>query len=87
MVTMILYLMERMERLAAMARTRMSTAGNDSGFTLLELIIVLFIAGLSSAVVIFSISRLHEQTMFNQDTRRIYQTVRYAREMALLQRR
>jgi len=69
-----------------MVRTRTSTAGND-GFTLLELIVVLVIAGLSAAVVFFSIGRLHEKTLFNQDARKVYQTLRKARGMALAEKR
>jgi general secretion pathway protein H len=68
-----------------MARTRTSTAGND-GFTLLELIIVLVIIGLASAVVLFSIGRLHETTLFSQEARRVYQTLNRAREMAVIGR-
>jgi len=71
------------EHPAAMARTRTSTAGND-GFTLLELIIVLVIVGLAAAVVLFSIGRLHETTLFNQEARRVYQTLIRAREMAVI---
>ncbi|MHB8880353.1 MAG: pilus assembly FimT family protein [Thermodesulfovibrionales bacterium] len=67
-------------------KTRTSTAGNK-GFTLLELVVVLFIAGLSAAVVIFSIGRLHEQTLFNQEARKVYQAARHGRETALLQRK
>ncbi len=66
-----------------MAKTRTSTAGND-GFTLLELIVVLVIIGLAAAVVLFSIGRLHETTLFNQEARRVYQTLSRAREMAIL---
>jgi general secretion pathway protein H len=68
-----------------MARTRTSTAGND-GFTLLELIVVLVIIGLSAAVVLFSIGRLHETTLFSQEARRVYQTLNRAREMAVIGR-
>lgn len=66
-----------------MARIRTSTAGSD-GFTLLELIIVLVIIGLAAAVVLFSIGRLHETTLFNQEARRVYHTLNRAREMAVI---
>ncbi|MBI5101497.1 MAG: prepilin-type N-terminal cleavage/methylation domain-containing protein [Nitrospirae bacterium] len=65
----------------------MSIAGNNRGFTLLELIIVLFISGLSAAIVLFSIGRLRDQTLFSQDVRRVYQTARHGREVALLDRK
>lgn len=68
-----------------MAKTRTSTAGND-GFTLLELIVVLVIIGLAAAVVLFSIGRLHETTLFNQEARRVYHTLSRAREMAVIGR-
>ncbi|MBA4371439.1 MAG: type II secretion system protein GspH [Thermodesulfovibrio sp.] len=67
-------------------RTRTSTAGND-GFTLLELIVVLVIIGLSAAVVLFSIGRLHETTLFSQEARRVYQTLGRARTIALLEKK
>ncbi|MDA8084877.1 MAG: prepilin-type N-terminal cleavage/methylation domain-containing protein [Nitrospiraceae bacterium] len=66
-------------------RTKTSTAGNN-GFTLLELIIVMVIAGLASAVVIFSIGRIRDSTVFNQEARRIYQTLKRAREIAVIER-
>lgn len=69
-----------------MVRTKTSTAGND-GFTLLELIVVLVIIGLTAAVVLFSIGRLHETTVFSQEARRVYQTLSRARTMALLEKR
>ena len=71
---------------AGMAKTKMSTAGNK-GFTLLELVIVLFIVLLSVAVVVFSTGRLHERTLFNDETRRIAQTLKHAREISLMERR
>ncbi len=67
-------------------KIKISTAGNK-GFTLLELIIVLFIVVLSVAVVIFSAGRLHEKTIFNEEARKIYQTVKRARELSLMERR
>lgn len=64
-------------------KIKTSTAGNK-GFTLLELIIVLFIVGIASAVAFTSIGRLHEKTVFNEEARRIYLTAKKAREAALL---
>lgn len=59
----------------------------QSGFTLLELIIVLFIVGLASSVVLFSAGRLRDRTVFNEEARKIYQTMKRARELSLLGRR
>lgn len=69
-----------------MVKIKILTAGNK-GFTLLELIIVLFIVVLSVAVVIFSAGRLHEKTIFNEEARKIYQTLKRARELSLMERR
>ncbi len=44
------------------------------------------IAGLASAVVIFSIGRIRDSTVFNQEARRIYQTLKRAREIAVIER-
>ncbi len=66
-------------------KTRTLQAGNR-GFTLLELIIVLFILGMSVAVVVFAAGRMHETAVFNDETRRVCQTMKHAREMALMER-
>jgi len=42
---------------------------------------------MAGSVVIFSAGRLHEKTVFNEEARKIYQTMKHAREMALLERR
>jgi general secretion pathway protein H len=66
-------------------KTRISTAGNR-GFTLLELIVVLFIAGMAMAVVLFSAGRVRENALFNDEARRLYQTLKHAREIAIMER-
>jgi len=66
-------------------KTRTSTAGNR-GFTLLELILVLFIIGLTVAVVIFSAGRMRDKMLFNEEARKISQTVKRARELSLIER-
>ncbi len=70
---------------AETVKTRTSTAG-IKGFTLLELIIVLFIAGMAVAVVVFSAARIHENAVFNDEARRLYQTLKHAREISLMDR-
>jgi type II secretion system protein H len=61
--------------------------GPQAGFTLLELLLVLFIIGLSAAVVMFSAGRLQENTLFNTEARRLYLTVKHAREISIIERR
>jgi general secretion pathway protein H len=58
-----------------------------TGFTLLELVIVLFIIGLASAVVFFSAVRIHEKTLFNEEARKLFLTIKHAREISLIERR
>jgi general secretion pathway protein H len=67
-------------------RTRTSTAGNR-GFTLLELVVVIFIAGLAAGVVAVSTGNLRDRARFNAEARKVYQTLRHAREISLVQRR
>ncbi|MEW6214317.1 MAG: hypothetical protein AB1478_03805 [Nitrospirota bacterium] len=57
-----------------------------TGFTLLELMIILFIAGISISVVILSAGRIREKTIFKEEARRLHATLRYAREISLLER-
>jgi general secretion pathway protein H len=68
-----------------MEKTRTSTAGNR-GFTLLELIVVLFIAGMAVAVVVFSAGRIRENAVFRDEVMRLSQTLKHAREIAIMER-
>ena len=68
-------------------RIKTLTAGNKSGFTLLELLVVLFIIGITVSVVAVSVGRLHDKTVFTEEARRIYLTMKHAREAAILDRR
>ncbi|MDA8242410.1 MAG: hypothetical protein M0Z67_18825 [Nitrospiraceae bacterium] len=65
------------------------TAGrtSETGFTFFELIVVLFIAGLVVSVAIVATGRMHDRAVFNEEARRIFQTLRHAREIALFERR
>lgn len=67
-------------------RTRTLSAGNR-GFTLFELAVVLFIIGLSLAVVAVSAGRLHEKSVFQEEARRIYLTLQHGRSAALMERK
>ena len=59
----------------------------QTGFTLLELVVVLFIIGLASAVVFFSAVRIHEKTLFSEEARKLILTIKHAREISLIERR
>ncbi|MDP2156289.1 MAG: prepilin-type N-terminal cleavage/methylation domain-containing protein [Nitrospirota bacterium] len=68
-------------------RIKTLTAGNKKGFTLLELLVVLFIIGITVSVVAVSVGRFHDKTLFTEEARRIYLTTKHARETAILERR
>lgn len=68
-------------------RIKTSTAGNKRGFTLLELLVVLFIVGIIVSIVAVSVGRLRDKTVFTEEARRIYLTTKHAREAAILDRR
>ncbi len=71
---------------AVKVKTKTLTVGNR-GFTLFELLLVLFIIGLAASVVMFSGSRMQEKTIFNTEARRLYLTVKHAREISIMERR
>ena len=78
--------MAEMEPLAEKVRTKTSTAGNSNGVTLLELIVVLFIIGLATAMVVFSAGRMRDNSVFREEARNLYLTAKHAREAAVLER-
>lgn len=78
--------MALMELLAVKVKTKTLTAGNR-GFTFFELLLVLFILGLAASVVMVSGSRMQEKTLFNAEARKLYLTVKHAREMSIVERR
>ena len=59
---------------------------SQTGFTLFELLLVLFIMGLAAAVVMSSGSRMQEKSMFNAEARKLYLTVKHAREISIIER-
>lgn len=67
-------------------RIKTSTAGNKRGFTLLELLVVLFIVGIIASIVAVSVGRFRDKTLFTEEARRIYLTTKHAREAAILDR-
>jgi len=60
---------------------------SQAGFTLFELLLVLFILGLSASVVMVSASRMQEKAVFNTEARKLFLTVKHAREMSIVERR
>jgi type II secretion system protein H len=71
---------------AVKVRIKTSIAGNRSGFTLLELLVVLFIVGIIVSIVAVSVGRFRDKTLFTEEARRIYLTTKHAREAAILDR-
>jgi general secretion pathway protein H len=66
------------------------TAGSrmsQRGFTLFELIVVLFITGLVVSVAIVATGRMQDRAVFNEEARKIFQTLKHAREVSLFERR
>ncbi len=71
---------------AVKVKTGTLRAGNR-GFTLFELLLVLFITGLAATFVMFSGSRMQEKSLFNAEARKLYLTVKHARELSIFERR
>lgn len=55
-----------------------------AGFTLLELIVVLFIVGISLSIVVVAAGRIFEKTVFKETSKKVFITLKYARETAIL---
>lgn len=80
---------------AEMAKTKILRAGNKwitphkdscAGFTLIELIVVILIIGISAAVVIVSAGRVYDKRAYNETSKRVFITLKHAREVALMER-
>lgn len=56
------------------------------GFTLIELVIVLSIISIAVSIAVVSISKAYEKTAFKTELKGIYNTLRQARNMAVLER-
>ncbi len=66
-------------------KIKISIIGNR-GFTLLELLIIIFVAGISLSIVLLSAGRIRENTIFKGEVRTLHATLRYAREISLMER-
>lgn len=69
-----------------LSKETVKVRSSQTGFTLFELLLVLFIIGLAASVVMFSGSRMQEKTIFNTEARKLYLTVKRAREISILER-
>jgi len=69
-----------------MSKNTIKVRGSQKGFTLLELLLVLFIMGLAAAVAMSSGSRMQEKALFNTEARKLYLTVKHAREISIIER-
>lgn len=63
-----------------------SPTRREFGFTLLELIIVMFIISIGLSIVGFATARSYEKHMIRQDAARLHSMMRYARELSIMQR-
>ncbi|MBI4823931.1 MAG: prepilin-type N-terminal cleavage/methylation domain-containing protein [Nitrospirae bacterium] len=59
---------------------------HNKGFTLIELIVVLFIVGIAFSVVTVSVGRLYEKTVFKEELKRLFRTLKHSRDMAVTER-
>ncbi len=57
-----------------------------AGFTLLELILVILIAGISVSIVVVSIGKVHEKMVFRDISKKVFITLKHAREVAIMER-
>jgi general secretion pathway protein H len=61
-------------------------AKHAEGFTLLELVLVLFLIGIASSLTFLSISTAHKKAMLRDSARKVFLVLRHARELAVMER-
>jgi general secretion pathway protein H len=57
-----------------------------TGFTLLELLIVIFIVGISSSIVILFVGKAYDNAAFKEAVKKVYIVLKHARETAIIER-
>lgn len=68
-----------------MEKIKISQAGNK-GFTLLELLVVIFIAGISASIVILFVGKAYDNAAFKEAAKKVYIVLRHAREVAIIEK-
>lgn len=59
---------------------------SEDGFTLVELIVVLVVAGVALAIVTLSLNRAYQKSVLREEATRLQGTLRHARDTSLLMR-
>ncbi len=60
--------------------------GASSGFTLLELIVVIVIIGIASSIAVMEMGKRRDKAIFMGEVRRIATTLKWARQSAVMER-
>ena len=80
------YLTKADSGIKSFSKHTVKACSSQKGFTLIELLLVLFIIGLAAAVAMSSGSRMQEKALFNTEARKLYLTVKHAREISIIER-
>jgi|Deesub1362B_J571_1020462.scaffolds.fasta_scaffold00036_9 general secretion pathway protein H len=75
-----------MERQGVKVKTKTLPAGENRGFTLLELLIVLLIISIAGALTLLSIDIAHKKTILRDAARKTFLYLRHAREVSITNR-
>lgn len=62
------------------------TIKHNRGFTLIEIVVVLLIAGIAFSIVGVSVGRIYEKIVFKEELKKLYRTLKHARDMAVIER-